>query len=331
MSTQIRRREFIVALAAALAGHQQFALAQAPSGQRRLGVLLIGTRESRAAQMVDYARWLDQLGWKKSINLDLEYRWASGSPQDLHKQAAELAGSHPDAILVESTAAVAAMRQLAPAVPIVFVMVGDPVGSGFVNSFAHPGGTITGFSNFEPSMGGKWLEVLKEAVPAIKSVGVLAHPDQISHVNYWHSAEAAARVLGVGLTRLELRSAEDIEPAFDKLPGSADRGLMVLPHLITASNRKAIIQLAAERRIPAVYGVRFFAKDGGLVSYGVDSQDLFRRAFGYVDRILRGEKPSELPVQAPVKFELAINLKTAKVLGVEIPPIVLAQADEVIE
>jgi ABC-type uncharacterized transport system substrate-binding protein len=327
----MKRRAFIGGLGVALAGRPPLAFAQSQSCRRRLGVLLIGTPESRAAQMMDYARWLDELGWKKAINLDLEYRWASGNPQDLRKLAAELLAYAPDVLLVESTPAVAAMRQVAPSVPIVFVMVADPVGVGFVNSFAHPGGTITGFTNFEPSMGGKWLEVLKEVAPATATVAVLMHPEQPSHANYWRSAETAARVLGVSLTRLELRSADDITPAFSRLPTGAGGGLMVLPHLIAASNRKLIIELAARQRVPAVYGVRFFAKDGGLVSYGVDSQDLFRRAFGYVDRIFRGDKPSELPVQAPVKFELVINLKTAKALGTDVPALLLARADEVIE
>jgi putative ABC transport system substrate-binding protein len=327
----VKRRQFIGGMAAALAGCAPSAFAQPQSRRRRLGILLIGTPESRAAQMVDYARWLDELGWKKSTNLDLEYRWASSNPQDLRMQAAELAAFTPDAILVEGTATVAAMRQAAPSVPIVFVMVGDPIASGFVNSFAHPGGTITGFTNFEASMGGKWLEVLKEAAPATATVAVLMQPDQVSHQNYWQSAEAAARVLGVGLTKLELRTADDIARGFATLPAAAGQGLTVLPHLITASHRTSIIQLAARQRVPAVYGVRFFAKDGGLISYGVNSQDLFRRGFGYVDRILRGEKPSDLPVQAPVKFELVINLTTAKTLGLTVPDKLLALADEVIE
>jgi putative ABC transport system substrate-binding protein len=324
---QIRRRAFIAGLAASMAARGASARS---SRRRRLGVLLVGTPESRAAQLADYARWLEELGWT-SANLDLEYRWVSGNPQDLRREAAELAGHSPDVIMAQSNNAVAMMRQVAPSIPTVFVMVADPVGNGFVNSFARPGGTVTGFSNFDASMGGKWLEVLKEMVPAITTVGVLTTRGQAMHEKLWHSVEAAAPVLNVRLQRLELRSADDIPRAFAALPSAGGAGMIVLPHLVTASNRKAIIELAARQRVPAVYGVRFYANDGGLISYGVDSQDLFRRGFGYVDRILRGAKPSDLPVQAPVKFELVINLKTATALGIKVPPMLLARADDVIE
>ena len=328
----MQRREFITLLGGAVVVWPLAAQAQqAQLRRRRLGVLLIGTPESRSSQTADYARWLEEIGWKTTVNLDLEYQWATDNQQQLRDQATAIARHSPDVILVESSDGLSAMRQAAPSVPIVFVMVGDPVGSGFVNSLAHPGGAITGFTNFEPSMGGKWLEVLKEVAPSTATVSVLLHPDQPTHRNYWNSAEAASHVIGVRVTKLEFRAAEDIERAFDKLPIGSDQGLMVLPHLITASNRKSIIELAGRHRIPTVYGIRFFAKDGGLISYGVDSQDLFRRAFSYVDRIFRGASPSDLPVQAPIKFELIINLKTAKVLGLTIPPTLLTRADEVIE
>jgi ABC-type uncharacterized transport system substrate-binding protein len=328
----MQRRDLIKSIGLAVVSSTLAAQAQpARARRRRLYVLLIGSPESRAVQTAAYTRWLEEVGWKSTVNLDLDYRWAAGDEQRLREQAADIARQSPDAILVESSAGLSAMRQAAPSVPIVFVMVGDPVGSGFVNSLAHPGGTITGFTNFEPSMGGKWLEVLKEVAPYITTVSVLLHPDQSSHVNYWNSVEAASRIMGIPATKIEMRSASDIERAFEKLPTGSEQGLIVFPHLITASNRKSIIELAGRHRIPAVYGVRFFAKDGGLISYGVDSQDLFRRAFGYVDRILRGESPRDLPVQAPIKFELAINLKSAKAIGLNVPPMLLARADEVIE
>ncbi len=328
----MRRRDFFGVLGgAALFGPGAARAQQTQERRRRLGLLLIGTPESRAQQTAAYGRWLEQIGWKAGVNLDLEYRWASGDQQHLRQQAAEISSLSPDVIVVESAAGLSAMRQTAPSVPIVFVMVGDPVGSGFVNSLARPGGTITGFTNFEPSMGGKWLEVLKEAAPSVATVAVLLHPDQASHVKYWSSAEAASRVIGVPVRKLEMRSADDIARAFATLPTGSEQGLLVFPHFITASNRKSVVDSAAGHRIPAVYGVRFFVKDGGLISYGVDSQDLFRRAFGYVDRILKGEKPADLPVQAPTKFELVINLKTATALGLEVPAALLARADEVIE
>jgi putative ABC transport system substrate-binding protein len=327
----MKRRQFLGLVGAVAAWPVAAHAQQTQMRRRRLGLLLIGTPESRSAQTVAYARWLEQKGWKNGVNLDVEYRWAVGDPEHLRHQAADIANLAPDVILVESAAGLAAVRQMAPSIPVVFVMVGDPVGSGFVNSLAHPGGTITGFTNFEPSMGGKWLEVLKEAAPSVNTVAVLLDPRQSSHGNYWNSAEVASRVLGTPLTKMEMRRAEDIERALEKLPTGVEQGLMVLPHLITASNRKTIIDFAAKHRIPAVYGVRFFAKDGGLISYGVDSQDLFRGAFGYIDRILKGDKPMDLPVQAPTKFELVVNFKTAKELGLTVAPTLLARADEVIE
>ena len=332
----MRRRDLIKSIGFAVVSWPLVARAQqTQSRRRRLGVLLIGTQENRTAQTEAYARWLEDLGWKTTDNLDLEYRWATGNKEHLRDQATDIASLSPDVILVQSTAGLSAMRQAmrqaAPSVPIVFVMVGDPVGSGFVNSLARPGGTITGFTNFEPSMGGKWLEVLKEVAPSTETVAVLAHPDQPTHVNYWNLAEAASRFIGVRLTKMDVRDADDIERIFERLPAGLEQGLMVLPHLITASNRKLIIKLAERHRNPAVYGVRFFAKAGGLISYGVDSQDLFRRAFSYVDRIFRGASPKDLPVQAPIKFELAINLKSAKAIGLDVPPMLLARADELIE
>jgi putative ABC transport system substrate-binding protein len=328
----MRRRDLIKSIAFAGVSWPLVARAQQTQlRRRRLGVLLIGTPENRTTQAAAYARWLEEVGWKTTVNLDLEYRWATGNQEHLRDQAAEIASLSPDVILVESATGLAAMRQAAPSVPIVFVMVGDPVGSGFVNSLAHPGGSITGFTNFEASMGGKWLEVLKEVAPSTAIVAVLLHPDQPLHVKYWNSTEAASRVIGVRLTKMEVRVADDIERAFERLPTGSEQSLIVFPHFITVSNRKSIIGLAERRRIPAVYGVRFFATDGGLISYGVDSQDLFRRAFSYVDRIFRGASPSDLPVQAPIKFELAINLKSARAIGLDVSPMLLARADEVIE
>ena len=328
----MKRRDLIKSIGFSVASWPLVVRAQQRhSRRRRLGVLLIGTSESRAAQTEVYTRRLEEFGWKTTVNLDLEYRWATANQEHLRNQAADLASLSLDLILVQSTAGLRAMRQAAPSVPIVFVMVGDPVASGFVNSFAHPGGFTTGFTNFEPSLGGKWLQVLKEISPSTTTVAVLLHPDQLSHAKYWNSAEAASRVIGVRLTKEEVRGANDIKRAFEKLPAGLDQGLMVLPHLVTASNRKLIIELAKRRRNPTVYAVRFFAEDGGLVSYGVDSQDLFRRAFVYVDRIFRGASPGDLPVQAPIKFELIINLKSAKAIGLEVPPTLLLRAHDVIE
>jgi putative tryptophan/tyrosine transport system substrate-binding protein len=328
----MRRREFVSLFGSAAAAWPVAVRAQpAQLRQRRLGVLLTRPQASRTAEGSTYARWLEDVGWKATANLDLEIRWATGNEDDLRDQVADIASLSPDVILVESAAGLSAMRQAAPSIPIVFIMVGDPVGSGFVKSLAHPGGSITGFTNFEPSMGGKWLEVLKEIAPSTAIVAVLLHPDNPLHVKYWNSAEAASQVVGVRLRKMEVRGADDIERAFARLPTDSEQGLIVFPHFVTVSHRKSIIGLAGRHRIPAVYGVRFFATDGGLISYGVDSQDLLRRAFGYVDRIFRGASPSDLPVQARIKFDLAINLKSAKAIGLDVPPALLARADEVIE
>jgi len=328
----VKRREFITLLGGAVVAWPLWARAQpAQLRRRRLGMLLTTPQESRTADTATYARWLEEVGWKANANLDLEIRWATGNEDHLRDQVADIASLSPDVILVESAAGLSAMRQATPSIPIVFIMVGDPVDSGFVKSLAHPGGLITGFTNFEPSMGGKWLEVLKEVAPSTAIVAVLLHPDNPLHAKYWNSAEAASRVMGVRLMKMEVRGADDIERAFERLPTGSEQGLIVFPHFITVSHRKSIIGLAGKHRIPAVYGVRFFATDGGLISYGVDSQDLLRRAFGYVDRIFRGASPSDLPVQAPIRFELAINLKSAKAIGLDVPPTLLARADEVIE
>jgi len=328
----MRRRYLIKSILFAVASWPLVARAQqTQSRRRRLGVLLIGTQKSHTAQTQTYARWLEELGWKTTVNLDLEYRWATANLEDLRNRAAELASLSPDVILVQSTAGLLAMRQAAPSIPIVFVMVGDPVGSGFVDSLARPGGSITGFTNFEPSMGEKWLEVLKEVAPSISTVTVLLHPTQKTHENYWKSAEEAAHVFRVRLRKAEVRSADDIKQAFEKLPAGKEQGLLVLPHLVTASNRKLIIELAKKRGIPAVYAVRFFVKDGGLISYGVDSQNLFHRAFRYVDRIFHGTSPRDLPVQTPFQFKMIINQKTAKELGIKFPRSILLRASEVIE
>ena len=261
----VKRREFITLLGGAAVTWPLAAWAQPErSRQRRLGMLLTSPQDSRNAETAAYGRWLEEVGWKPTANLDLEIRWTTGNEEHLRDQVADIASLSPDVILVESASALSAMRQAAPSIPIVFIMVGDPVGSGFVQSLSHPGGSITGFTNFEPSMGGKWLEVLKEIAPSTAIAAVLVHPDNPLHVKYWNSAEAASQVVGVSLRKMEVRGADDIERAFARLPTDSDHGLIVFPHFVTVSHRKSIIGLAGKHRIPAVYGVRFFATDGGL-------------------------------------------------------------------
>jgi putative ABC transport system substrate-binding protein len=237
----------------------------------------------------------------------------------------------PEVILVQSNPGVAALRQVTSTIPIVFVSVADPVESGFVESLARPGGNITGFSNFEAPMGGKWLEVLKESAPELNKVVALVHIETAAHAGFLRAAQSAAASLGVMLTAANVHDATDIEASLKALSGEANCGLIVMPHPVTTTNRQIIVRMAAQSRLPAVYPFRYNVGEGGLMSYGIDLVDLYRRAATYVDRILLGAKPRELPVQAPSKFELAINLKTAKALGLDVPLRLQQLADEVIE
>jgi len=237
----------------------------------------------------------------------------------------------PELIVVWSNPAVIAMRAVDRSIPVVFVSVGDPVGSGFVESLGRPGGNMTGFTAFEPEMGGKWLEHLKEVAPALTRAMVLLHPDIAANFEFYRAAQAAGTALKINVDAVDVRGAADIQRAVSALAGEPHAGVLVLPNPASASHRDLIIGLASRLRLPAIYPFRYYALDGGLISYGPDTPDLFRRAAGYVDRILKGDPPASLPVQTPVKFELVINLKTAKALGLDVPATLLARADEVIE
>jgi putative ABC transport system substrate-binding protein len=243
----------------------------------------------------------------------------------------ELAGHSPDVFLVQSNPALAALRPLAGNTPIVFVHVADPVGSGFVASLARPGSNITGFTNFEPSMGSKWLQTLKQVAPDVTHAAVLFHPETPANVAFWREAEAAAQKVGINVVAAGVHDASEVERAITAVAAQSNGGLVVYPHTVTEVHLRLIIELAGKYRLPAVYPFRYHAEAGGLLSYGVDALDLVPRAADYVDRIMRGANPGELPVQAPTKFELVINLKTAKALGLTVPPSLLARADEVIE
>jgi putative ABC transport system substrate-binding protein len=243
----------------------------------------------------------------------------------------EMVALEPEVILVQSNPGVAALRKVTSTIPIVFVSVADPVESGFVESLAHPGGNITGFSNFEASMGGKWLEALKQIAPRVTRVLALLHAETAANAGLLRAAQWAAPSLGVTLTAASVHNASEIETAVMTLSTEVNCGLIVMPHPVTTANRELILKIAAQFRLPAVYPFRYYVKEGGLMSYGIDTIDMFRRAATYVDRILRGAKPRELPVQAPSKFEMAINLKTAKALGLDVPVHLQQLADEVIE
>ena len=283
------------------------------------------------ANVTAFRQALRKLGWTDGRNVRLDYRWGSADAERIRAYAIELVGLKPDVILVSTSLALQPLQQETRSIPIVFAQITDPVGSGFVASLAYPGGNITGFTPAEFSMYGKSLEVLKEVAPHVTRVAVILNPDQIPQAGMWRAIEAAAPSFRVQLTAAGARNAAEIEHAIDAFARESNGGLIVLPSPVTEGNRKLIITMAARHRLPAVYAFRFFVTDGGLISYGVDLADQYRQAAAYVDRILRGEKPAELPVQQPTKFELVVNLKTAKAVGLDVPPPLLGRADEVIE
>jgi ABC-type uncharacterized transport system substrate-binding protein len=329
----MRRRQFITFLGGA-AAWPVAARAQRQDRTRRVGVLMALAQSDPEAQLRAQAleAGLRELGWVDGRNLRLDYHWVPDASR-LRAQASELVGLAPDLILAVGTPVVAGLLPLNRTVPIVFVQVMDPVGSGFVSNLAHPGGHVTGFASFEFSIGSKWLEVLKEIAPAVKRVAVVFSPDTAPFAPlFWQPVvDAAVRSFAVAAMQMPVRDAGELAGEIETLAREPDGGLMVLPGVSTVNNRDLIIALAARHRLPAVYPLRSFAASGGLFSYGSDGADIFRRAASYVDRILKGAKPGDLPVQAPSKYELVINLKTARGLGLEIPATLLARADEVIE
>ena len=272
-----------------------------------------------------------RLGWNEGKNIQIEYRWAAGDPARLPALAAELSRLTPDAIFAQGTPATTALRQAAPTAPVVFVNVSDPVRTGLVSSFAHRGGNITGFTNYELSMGGKWLEILKQISPGVDRVAVIYNPDNPVMSGNLHSIEVAGPKLGVQVVAKPGRKPEDFERAIGVWASEAKGGLLVLLDFLTLAHRDLIIALAARYRLPAGYALRVFAVNGGLFSYGIDAKDLFRRGAAYINEILKGTRPADLPVQQPTKYELIINRKTANALGFSIPQTLLATADEVIE
>jgi putative ABC transport system substrate-binding protein len=274
---------------------------------------------------------LQRLGWEQGRNLRIDYRWARGDDQRLQTYAAELVGAAPDVLFTAATPALVALNRETRSLPIVFVQVSDPVKLGFVANLARPGGNVTGFTNFEHAIGGKWLELLKDTAPGTSRVAVIFDPDNPSQAQYVQATEAGAPSFGVQLTLAAVRNAAEVERAIDAFAQQSNGALVVVPNTLTILNRDLIIALAARHRLPAVYPYRFFASSGGFMSYGVDLADTYRRAASYVDLILKGAKPGDLPVQLSAKFELVVNLKTAKALGLAVPEPFLQRADEVIE
>jgi putative ABC transport system substrate-binding protein len=328
----VRRREFI-ALFGGAAVWPLAARAQQSNRVRLVGVLLAMAPSDPEAQLrvKAFEAGLRELGWTEGRNLRLEYRWAPGDATLLHSQATELVGLAPDLILATSTPVLAALRQ-GTSLPIVFVQVTDPVGGGFVPNLARPGGYLTGFTSFEFTIGSKWLEALKHVAPKVKRVALIFNPDTAPFAPmFWQPVEDAAPSFDVEPIQMPVRDVSEIGHAIEVFVGDGNGGLMVLPDVSTTNHRDLIIALATQHRLPAVYPYRHFAASGGLMSYGSDLADVYRRAASYVDRILKGAVPGDLPVQAPAKFELVINLKTANALGLAVPPLWLGRADEVIE
>jgi putative ABC transport system substrate-binding protein len=329
----LRRREFITLLGGAAAAWPLAARAQQDTRVRRIGVLMEldendpvwKTRHSAFTQA------LADLGWTEGRNVRMELRWGRGDTNQVRALAQELVGLQPDIILATSTVATVALRRETRTIPIVFASVSDPVATGIVARLDRPSGNTTGFVNLEASLGGKWLELLSEMAPRLKRVAIMFDPDAVPVSVYMPSFEAAARSLKVELITALVHSDGEIETAIIALGREPGGGLVVMPDLFTLVHRAPLISAAARNQVPSVYWASDFARDGGLLSYGVDAPDLYRRAATYVDRILRGAKPTELPVQLPTKFEMVLNLKTAKALGLAVPPSILVRATEVIE
>jgi len=326
----IRRREFITLLG----GTAAWPLAARAQQPRRIGVLMSAYSQTDREGQARIGAFLDtfqRLGWFDGRNVQIQYRWDAGDADRIKASAAELVHSAPDVIVVVAGPALVELQRITSMIPIVFTQVFDAVGGGLVAGLARPGGNVTGFQNFEPAMGGKWLGVLKEAAPNLNRVAVLYGSDSAASVAAVHATEAVAPSLGFTVTAVDVHDGGEIEGAVAKFADQPDGGLIVVPHPRTVANRASIIILAARHRLPAIYPFRYFATEGGLMSYGADQIDQWRGAAVYVDRILRGEKPGELPVQAPTKYELVVNLRTAKALGLNIPPAFPLRADEVIE
>jgi len=327
----MRRREFLGVLGGA-AAWPVASKAQQAERVRRVGLLnLLGPDDPEAqARGAVFEQTLQQLGWTVGRDLKIETRQVGGDLDSLRRYAAELVALAPDVIFSIGSIAVAPLQQATRTIPIVFVGVPDPVGAGFVQSMAHPGGNITGFSSFEYSMSGKWAELLKQIAPNVTRALVFRDPTSAAGIGQFAAIRSVAQSLGLELTPLNVRDTDDIERTVAAFAGSGNGGVIVPPGG-TAAHRKLIISLAARYKLPSIYPYRYYAVDGGLITYGPDANDLVRRAAGYVDRILKGEKPADLPVQAPTKYEMVLNLRTAKALGITVPPALLAQANEVIE
>jgi len=330
----MRRRDFISLIGGTVAAWPVVARGQQGEQVRRVGVLNLLAESDPQLRTWDTAfrQRLNELGWVDGRNIHIDYRWTGGDLDRLRVFAKELVGLNPDVLLGVTTPPTAALQSETRTIPIVFTVVSDPIGSGFVTSLSKPGGNITGFVNIEGSVAGKWVELMHEVGPDVSRVGVLYNPDTAPYAKYYVEAfRTAASALSIAPVEAPVHSAAEIEAFMTKLGGETGFGLVVIPDTFNVVNRQTVIALAERYRLPAIYPFGFFVSEGGLMSYGIDNLELFRGAATYIDRILKGAKPSELAVQLPTKFELVVNLKTAKRLGVSFPQTVIARADEVIE
>jgi putative ABC transport system substrate-binding protein len=329
----MRRRHFITLMGGAAAIWPLAARAQQPEPIRRIGVLMNRAADDAEGQafVAAFQQVLQQLGWSDGRNVRIDVRWGANDPDRDRKYAAELVVLAPDIILASGTLSVAALQNVTRSLPIVFVNVVDPIGAGLVDTLARPGGNTTGFMLFEYSLSGKWPELLKQIAPNVMRAAVIRDATNPAGIGQFSAVQGAAQTLGIEVSPINVHDAGEIERAVASFARSANGGLIVTPSATVLDHHDLIIALAAQYKLPAVYGDRSKVIRGGLISYAPDRVDQFRRAASYVDRILKGEKPAELPVQAPTKYELVINLKTAKALGLTIPPSVLGRADEVIE
>jgi putative ABC transport system substrate-binding protein len=323
----MRRRHFLGVLAGAAAAWPLTARAQQPSRVRRIGVIMSDFDSPPRVKAFE-SSW-PALGWVQGRNIHIDYHFVAGDPDSFRSHAAALVAAAPDVILVAGTSILAAVRQATQSIPTVFVGISDPEGAGVVASLSRPGGNLTGFANFEPAIVGKWLQTLKEIAPQVTRVAVLRTPDGLKR--FMATAQTLAPSFGMEALECSARNADEIARVLGPVSGEPNIGLIVMPDPILTASGRLIINWAATNRIPAIYPFRSLVADGGLLSYGVDIADQVRRAAFYIDRILKGEKPAGMPVQAPTKFELAINLKSAKALGLNVPPTLLTSADEVIE
>ena len=329
----MQRREFIVLLGGTAAAWPQAARAQQTERMRRIGVLMSDAANDPEGQarVTVFVQALQQLGWTDGRNMRIDVRWGAVDADRYRKYAEELVALAPDVILATSSAALGTLQRATRTVPIVFAAVADPVGAGYVDSLARPGGNASGFALFEYGIAGKWLELLKQIAPTLTRAAVMRDPTVSLGIGQWAVIQAMAPSTGVDLSLVNMRDASEIERDITTFARSSNSGLIVTASPLASQHRELIIRLAADLKVPAVYFERYFVTGGGLISYGPHMIDQYQRAASYVDRILKGEKPADLPVQAPTKYELAINLKTAKALGLTVPPTLLARADEVIE